>query len=96
MKVLFREVAENELADAWDHYESIDPGLADDFLAKVDEAMSRAITHPEAYAAIHRDLRCVPMRRFPHLLVYRIVGDTLIVVACTHPRQAPIRWRARR
>ena len=96
MRVLFRPVAEDELAETWDHYESIDPRLADDFLAKVDAAMLRVTANPEAYELVHRELRCVPLRRFPHLLVYRIVEDMLIVVACTHPRQTPRRWRHRR
>ena len=96
MIVLFRSVAEAELAEAWDHYESIDPKLADDFLARVDSALERVVANPEAYEVVHRDLRRVRLRRFPHLLVYRVVGDVVVVVACTHPRQTVARWRGRR
>ena len=93
--ILFRSVAEAELAAAWAHYDSIDPELGDDFLAKVEAALSRAVSNPASYATVHRDLRRVRLRRFPHLLIFRVVGDALVVVACTHPRQTPTRWRSR-
>ena len=95
MNIVFRSVAEAELADTWDHYAAIDLSLGDDFLVKVDAALARAAENPEAHSVVHRDLRRVRLKRFPHLLVYRIVADTLVVVACTHPRQTQDRWRAR-
>ena len=96
MNIIIRSVAEAELADTWDHYAAINLRLGDDFLAKVDAALSRAAANPEAHQVVHGDLRRVRLKRFPHLLIYRIVGDRLVVVACTHPRQAQDRWRTRR
>lgn len=96
MTVLFRSVAEAELVQAWEHYASIQLELGDDFLVKVDEALARAAANPESYATVHRDLRRVRLKRFPHLLIYRMVSDVLVVVACTHPRQNTSRWRGRR
>lgn len=83
------------MAETWECYEAIRPSLAEDFLDKVDEALARAVEHPYAYALVHRDLRRVRLMRFPHGLIYRVVGDTLVVVACTHPRQNPARWERR-
>lgn len=96
MRVVVRSVAEAEMAETWEYYEAIWPSLAEDFLEKVDEALARAAEHPYAYALVHRDLRRVRLTRFPHGLIYRVVGDTLVVVACTHPRQNPTRWERRR
>ena len=96
MKVVVRSVAEAEIAETWDYYEEIRPSLAEDFLEKVAAALARAADHPHAFALVHRDLRRVRLTRFPHGLIYRVVGDTLVVVACTHPRQNPTRWERRR
>ncbi len=96
MKVVFRAVAEAEVTDAWEYYEAIAPDLADDFLQRVEEALGHALERPLVNAAVHGDLRIVRLGRFPHLIVYRVVGDELVVVACTHPRQRTERWSGRR
>lgn len=83
------------MAETWEYYEAIRPSFAEDFLEKVDEALARAAEHPHADALVHRDLRRVRLTRFPHGLIYRVVGNTLVVVACTHPRQNPARWERR-
>lgn len=71
-------------------------GLGEDFLAALRSTLDRVVTHPEAFAVVHRATRraLVP-RRFPYGLFYRIYGDTIVVVACMHAKRSPQRWRRR-
>ena len=96
MIVLFREIAEAELESAWKRYADIDVDLGHRFLAQIDAALARAAENPESYQVVEADIRHVRLRRFPHALYFRIVGNFLIVIAVFHPARHPAAWRGRR
>lgn len=95
-QVVVRPAAAADIEDAYHWYEQQRPGLGEDFLAALRSTLDRVVTHPEAFAVVHRATRraLVP-RRFPYGLFYRIYGDTIVVVACMHAKRNPQRWRRR-
>ena len=72
--VAFRREAEAELDEAIDWYEACSGGLGGQFLLAVDAAVARIARDPEAYPIVHRDIRRILFRRFPHALYYVIEG----------------------
>ena len=40
--------------------------------------------------------RKLRLDRFPYTLIYRIKGDTVLVIAFMHQRQRPMYWQSRR
>ena len=95
-RVIVRPAAGADIEDAYQWYESQRPGLGEEFLAALKTTRDRVLEHPEAYPVLHRDTRraLIP-QRFPYGLFYRIVGDTIVVVACMHAKRAPRQWQRR-
>jgi toxin ParE1/3/4 len=95
-RVLVRPAAAADIEDAYEWYESRQPGLGDEFLNALRTIRDRLLEHPEAYPVLHRDTRrALIAERFPYALFYRIYGDTVVVVACLHAKRDPRRWQRR-
>jgi hypothetical protein len=50
---------------------------------------------PELDAVVHRDTRRTLRVRFPYSMLYRLVNEQGIVVACFHGKRDPNRWQGR-
>lgn len=42
------------------------------------------------------DTRQALVRRFPYRVLYRLLGEEIVVVACFHARRDPSNWKLRR
>ena len=76
-------------------YEARSDDAARAFLAELDLGIESVRTSPEAYLPYLYGTRCYLLRRFPYLIVYRVTGTTIQVVAVAHGRRRPGYWRAR-
>ena len=93
--VIIRPTAAAEIDEAYLWYESQRTGLGEEFLAEVNRELKRIGEMPELYAVLKRDTRRAMLSRFPYSLLYRLVGDEVIVVACFHGKRDPRRWQDR-
>jgi len=93
--VIIRPAAAAEIDEAYLWYESQRTGLGEEFLAEVNGMLERIGEMPELYAVLRRDTRRAMLGRFPYSLLYRLVGDEVIVVACFHGKRDPRRWHDR-
>jgi plasmid stabilization system protein ParE len=93
---LFRAAAAADIENGYSWYERERIGLGDEFLEEVSVTVDAVLAHPNAFPIVHRDTRRALVRRFPFALYYRIVGDTVVFVACFHVRRNPLRWTRRR
>jgi plasmid stabilization system protein ParE len=87
--VQVRRAAELDIAEAQIWYESQRNGLGAEFHFEVSQIFSRLVETPLIYPAVHRDVRRAIVRRFPYLIWYRVQANEVIVLACTHGKQAP-------
>lgn len=87
--------ADAEALDAHGWYEREQAGLGDAFRDELDATIRRIRWSPLAHRVVHRDLRRALVRRFPYVVLYRLMGDSVVVVAIVHGRRAPARWRTR-
>ena len=87
--------AETDLADAWAWYEAQRDGLGDDLLFCVDAALAYVERMPLAPAKVYRDARRAMVRRFPYAVIYRVVGDTIQVLAFAHASRDARVWMQR-
>jgi len=94
--LLYRPEAADEVEGAYAWYERQREGLGDEFLTELRRSERRVQESPNTYPVIHRDTRRFLLHRFPYQLLYRIVDDTVVVVACFHGRRSPKSWKARR
>ena len=83
------------MEEAYRWYEGQRNGLGEAFLAAVQLALDAAAANPRAYSQVHRDKRRVLLGRFPYGLVYRIIEEQLVVIACLHAKRNPRLLRTR-
>lgn len=95
MNYRFLDHARQELIEAGVYYASKNRKLVDDLEHEVDRALSYLYDFPRAAKPIDRIHRSYKLRRFPYLLIYRIAGAELIVVAVAHTSRKPGYWRRR-
>lgn len=96
MKLRIRPAAVQDLEQACAWYEAQRPGLGDEFLDAVDDVMSSIAESPLRHRVLSLDTRQALVRRFPYRVLYRVVVDEVMVVACFHARRDPRRWDLRR
>ena len=95
MKVRFLSVAEKELRDTFDWYESQTPGLGNEFLVELDQAVMRIRHYPMSCPAAEDGMRRALLNRFPYGLWYAIEADAVIVYAVAHLHREPRYWADR-
>ena len=91
--LLSAALADIEAARQW--YEAQRPGLGDEFVDAVDDAMESVLAFPAAYPVDYRDARRFLIERFPYCLYYRLESDTVVVVSCLHAARDPEQRRRR-
>ncbi|MBI2300110.1 MAG: type II toxin-antitoxin system RelE/ParE family toxin [Armatimonadetes bacterium] len=95
MTIRLLAVAEVELEEAVDYYNSQSEGLGYEFAAEVRQTLARIAEHPEAWHPLSPRTRRCRMRRFPYGVVYQVRGPEILVAAVMHLRRAPDSWRRR-
>ena len=87
--------AEQDAAQAYIWYEEQDPGLGEEFLRCVDACLQVIQRNPGVYQVIHEDYRRGVIRRFPYVIFYEYLDNTIVVYAVFHCSQNPRKWRSR-
>jgi plasmid stabilization system protein ParE len=93
--LIVRPEAEEDLVEGRDWYEGQREGFGAEFLTAVEEVFNRIRETPELYATEYKSVRRTRMDRFPYIVYYRLVGDTVEVIAVQHGSRSPRRWRSR-
>ena len=87
--VQVRRAAELDVAEAQLWYETQRSGLGAELHSEVSQVIDRLAETPLIYQTVYRDVRRAIVHRFPYLLWYRILGEEVTVLACTHGGQDP-------
>lgn len=100
MSLRFHEEAADERDAALAYYAQIDPILAEDLDAAIEERLALAVKVPgasrvEPSAPKHFSLRWYRVRRFPYALLIGTVRGERIVVAVAHAKRKPGYWKDR-
>jgi plasmid stabilization system protein ParE len=96
MTFLLRPAAAADVEDAYAWYEGQRIGLGEEFLAELGATLARVLANPRQYPVIHRATRRALLHRFPYGILYRVIEEQVLVVACMHAKRDPRRWQARR
>lgn len=84
--------ASSELIEAAGFYENRSVGLGHVFLDAVESAVAILQDNPELGCLDARGRRRWLIRRFPHLIIYRIEGSFLHILAVAHTGRRPEYW----
>lgn len=95
LSVVFRRAARAEFDAAALRYDEQRAGLGLRFISEIGRALDLAAMHPERFAIKHGSIRCVPVRRFPYSVFYRVESARIVVLAVFHARRDPAIWQTR-
>lgn len=87
--IWFLEAAEDDIAAAFEWYESQRAGLGAEFIDAIDQALEPILDFPESCEVFYRDTRRCLVERFPFEVFYRLQDGVLIVVAAMHAARDP-------
>ncbi len=94
--ISFHELAEMELVEAAEYYDSQVKGLGEAFLTEVERAIKLIQQNPESFPSIFKVVRRNILRRFPYNILYSIVDDSIRILAIAHQKRRPFYWRSRK
>lgn len=95
LAVVFRHAARRDLDETALWYEERRPGLGVQFMSEINHAVYLAAENPEHFPVMHRDVRCVRVRRFPYSVFFRAESRHIVVLAVFHARRDPNVWKQR-
>ena len=90
--LVIRPKAEAQAASARDWYDDQLPGLGDDFIDRLDEAIPKAHANPLHYQKVLHEIRRVLLRRFPFAVFFVAEPQRVVVLAVLHQTDNPSQW----
>ncbi|MCP9471695.1 MAG: type II toxin-antitoxin system RelE/ParE family toxin [Nitrospira sp.] len=92
MRVVFTNLAEQELEDAVRYDELEYAGLGGKFKEEVRKAALRMAEYPQAWSVEHGEIRKCLLHKFPYKLLYSVEHDHILVIAVAHQHRKPDYW----
>ena len=92
-KLILRQDAEKDLAQAYKWYNENVPGLGSDFLAVVERALESIHDNPLRFPVIYRNVRRALVKRFPFGIFFVTEEERVVVLAVMHTARDPAKWR---
>jgi plasmid stabilization system protein ParE len=91
----FHPDAEIELLNYAKRYETEVPVLDKRFRDEIEGIVELLLESPGIGSVLQGEIRHFVLRRFPHAVIYAIIGDSLYVLAVAHGYREPGYWTKR-
>jgi toxin ParE1/3/4 len=84
--------ARSDVLGSKNWYESKRAGIGAIFAARIEEAVQRLSCQPFGGPEVHRGVRRIVAKQFPHLIFYRIEESRVVVLGVRHERADQASW----
>lgn len=91
MKIRFKAPAARDVERGFAWYEEQRAGLGAQFREELDKTLAAVAANPESNPVVRARIRRAVLRRFPYLVFY-VVDQEIVVLACLHASRDPDRW----
>jgi plasmid stabilization system protein ParE len=91
-----RDRASAEFIEGYLWYEDQRDGLGEEFHDEVQEQFEFLRQRPSGFAKWRGPYKKINLRRFPYIIVFRVVKDTVIIFSVFHSSRNPGGWGRRR
>jgi len=95
INIAFHPGADADYQDAFAWYEARSIQAASNFEAAIEHALRLIADDPNQWPFCDHIHRIYILRRFPYSIVYRLDGDTVLVIAIAHARRRQTYWKNR-
>lgn len=90
MRIEYHPSIEGDLAEIRDYYNEQSRNLGDDFINEFERQVLRIAATPSRWMVVRGETRRALMKRFPYLILYRVVNDIVIpITVIKHERCHP-------
>ena len=90
MRIDYHPAIAPELEEIRDYYERVSFGLGTDFIDEFERQVLAIAARPSRWMVVRGDIRRSLMKRFPYVILFRIVGDDWIrVTVVKHEKRHP-------
>jgi len=89
MNIHFLPIAQQELTQTVEFYEQQLAGLGTSFHKEVFEAIDLISMFPESHQFITKHTRKCLLRKFPYLVLYSTINNTIVISAIAHQHRHP-------
>lgn len=90
MRIEYHPAIEGELVEIRDYYNEKSRNLGDDFINEFERQVLRIAAMPYRWMVVRGDTRRALMKRFPYLILFRVVNDEVIrITVIKHERRHP-------
>lgn len=93
-KIEVRPLATLEIIEAYDWYELQQSGLGDRFLKAVDTFFDSLLRNPNIYTYYDKPVRQGKLDKFPYVVVYELIEQTLVIYSVFMAKQNPDKKRS--
>ena len=93
MQIKFLEIAQIELDESVEYYNSEHAGLGDEFLVEVLHALERIKHFPKAWHPFNDITRRCQLHRFPYGIIYQILDTDILVIAVANLHRKSDYWK---
>ena len=87
--LVFKPLAEAEIAEAFTWYAQPEIDKGRDFIADLERVERFIRMNPSLYPLVEGDIHRANLRRFPYSLFYVVDGETVSVLSCFHQHRDP-------
>ena len=89
LDLILKEEADLEVIEAYLYYEKELEGLGERFLTELDRVILAINLTPNGFQNFHNSTRQIPFDVFPYVMVYEVIGKSLIIYAVFQTQQDP-------
>ncbi len=87
--LIFKPLAEAEIAEAFAWYDKPDIGMGHDFLNELERVERFIRMNPLLYPRVEQEIHRANLRQFRYSLFYVVDGDAVSVLSCFHQHRDP-------
>lgn len=92
----FHPMAEIEMNEAAEYYETREIGLGTAFIDEVERAIKSIRRHPESSQIIIKSIRRKIFWRFLYSIMYSSLAGAIYILAVANQKRRPFYWRNRK
>jgi toxin ParE1/3/4 len=93
--VEYDDEVETDLQETMDWYANQKEGLDKEFVETVKSAIAQLAENPFVYRPRNQKLRFKHLDRFPYVIVFKMIRETIMVYAVIHDKRNPYLIRKR-
>lgn len=88
--LILEDLAVLEMQEAFEWYESQEPGLGFDLIEKAESCFLDITNNPQYYYNISDKERRIHLDKFPYKIIYFIKENTIVVTSFFHAARKPL------